>query len=133
MREKGILIADKDTYLRRVLVGALKEAGYRVDTTESAADVLRVILKKNAHVILMGSDFDTEMGACDLIPLIRKCDHKLTIILISDENSLPMIRKIRCEGVFYHPLKPVNTGEQEEICQAVESAFKNVLNVLSIH
>ena len=133
MKEQGILIADKDTKTRRMLADILGKAGYRVKTTESAAVVLSDILKKNVHVILVGSDFGEEVAAEDLIPLIKKCDHTLTIILVSDEKSLPMVRKIRREGIFYHALRPVSSDDREEICSAVQCAFKNVLNVLSIH
>jgi len=133
MKEQGILIADKDTKTRRMLADILGRAGYRVKTTESAAVVLDDILRKNAHVILVGSDFGEDVTAEDLIPLIKKCDHTLTIILVADEKSLPMVRKIRREGIFYHALRPVSADDREEICMAVECAFKNVLNVLSIH
>jgi len=133
MRDQKVLIADKDTATRRLLANILEKAGYWVKTTESAIEVLHDILKKNAHVILMGSDLDEEVAAADLIPLLRKCDNSLTIILLSDDKSLPMIRKIRQEGIFYHALRPVNSSDQEEITTAVQCAFKNVLNVLSIH
>jgi len=132
MNERGVLIADKDTETRRLLADVLARAGYRVKTTESAADVLSDILKKNAHVILVGSDFDEKVAAADLIPMIKKCDRNLTIILVSDDQSLSTVRKIRREGIFFHALKPVGTWDGEEIRQAVECAFKNVVNVLSI-
>ena len=133
MNEQGILIADKDTETRRLLADVLVKAGYQVKTTDSAADVLSDILRKNAHIILVGSDFDEKVAAVDLIPMIKKCDRNLTIILVSDEKSLPMVRKIRREGIFYHALKPVSAEDGEEIRLAVECAFKNVLNVLTIH
>jgi hypothetical protein len=44
-----------------------------------------------------------------------------------------MVRKIRSEGIFYHALRPVSAEDREEIRLAVECAFKNVLNVLTIH
>jgi DNA-binding NtrC family response regulator len=133
MNEQGILIADRDTATRRLLADVLLKAGYRVKTTDSAADVLSDILRKQAHVILVGSDFDEKVAASDLIPMIKRCDRNLTIILVADEESLPMVRKIRQEGIFYHALKPVSAEDGEEIRQVVECAFKNVINVLSIH
>ncbi|MFA5514996.1 MAG: response regulator [Desulfuromonadales bacterium] len=132
MNEQGILIADKDSETRNLLADILGKAGYRVKTTDSAAEVLNDILEKNAHVILVGSDLNENVAASDLIPLIKKCDRNLTIILVSDEKSLPMVRKIRREGIFYHALRPASLGDREEICQAVKCAFKNVLNVLSV-
>jgi DNA-binding NtrC family response regulator len=133
MNDQGILIADKDTATRRLLADVLLKAGYQVKTTDSAAEVLSDILRKCAHVILVGSDFDEKVAAADLIPMLKRCDRSLTIILVADEESLPMVRKIRQEGIFYHALKPVSTEDGEEIRQAVECAFKNVVNVLSIH
>lgn len=133
MNEPGILIADKDTETRRLLAEVLLNSGYMVRTTDSAAVVLGEILRKNAHVILMGSDFDEKIAAADLVPLLKKCDRNLTIILVTDEKSLPTLRRIRREGIFYHALKPVNAEEGEEIRQAVDCAFKNVVNILSIH
>jgi DNA-binding NtrC family response regulator len=133
MDERGILIADKDTETRRLLADVLLKSGYMVRTTDSAAVVLSEILRKNAHVILMGNDFDEKIAAADLVPIIRKCDRNLTIILITDEKSLPTLRRIRREGIFYHALKPVNAEEGEEVRQAVDCAFKNVVNILSIH
>jgi DNA-binding NtrC family response regulator len=132
MDRPGILIADRDTAARRHIERLFVEAGYRVRTTESAATVLTDILKNKTHVILLGSDFDERITAADLIPVLKKCSKQLTIILVADEESLPAVRKIRQEGIFFHALKPVGGQGGEEIRQAVECAFKNVVNVMTI-
>lgn len=93
--------------------------------TNSAANVLYGILKKTAQVVLLSSEFD-ELTAMDLVPILKKCDQNLTIILISNEVSLPLIRKLRKEGIFYHALKPVKPEDREEIRQAVKCAFENL-------
>ncbi len=133
MKEKSVLLADRDTATRRLIANVLSRAGYEVRTTDSAVDVLGDLLKNKPHVVLVGSDFDEKVGAEDLIPLMKRCDRSLTIILVSDEKPLPIMQKIRREGIFYHSLKPVNARDGEEIRTAVECAFRNVLNVLSIH
>jgi len=76
-------------------------------------------------VVLLGSEFD-ELTAADLIPLLKKCNRRLTIILVSADTSLPLIRKLRSEGIFYHALKPVNGEDKEELRKAVECAFENL-------
>lgn len=133
MNEKRVLLADRDTATRRLIAEVLDKAGYEVKTTDSAVEVLSDILKKKPHVVLVGGDFDEKVAAEDLISLMKKCDRSLTIILVSDERPLPVIQKIRREGIFYHSLKPADPADGEEIRTAVECAFKNVLNVLSIH
>lgn len=121
----GLLIADKDPESRRQMADLFIEAGYNVMVTNSAANALLGILKNNAQVVLLGSEFD-EWSAGDLIPLLKKCNPNLTIILVSGEASLPLLRKLRREGIFYHALKPIHAEEGEEIRQAVQCAFENM-------
>ena len=124
MEEHSILIADKDTNFLREISEFFKGAGYAVATTESASSVICDILKKNVPVLLLGSDFDKKIGLPQLLHLLKKCNRHLAVIMVSDEASLPMVRTIRGEGIFYHALRPVTEDDREEIKQAVECALK---------
>jgi response regulator of citrate/malate metabolism len=66
------------------------------------------------------------LTATDLIPLLKQCNRNLTIILVSAEDSLPVIPKLRKLGIFYHALRPVNPEDREDLCQAVKCAFDNL-------
>jgi DNA-binding NtrC family response regulator len=122
---QGLLIADEDLDSRKLMADLFIDAGYNVTVTNSAANVLYGILKKTAQVVLLSSEFD-ELTATDLIPLLKKCNRKLTIILVSNDLSLSLIRKLRKEGIFYHALKPVKPEDREEIRQAVKCAFETM-------
>ena len=121
----GLLIAHQDVDCRKQMADLFIEAGYNVIVTNSAADAMAGILKKSAQVVLLGSEFD-ELTAGDLIPLLKKCNRNLTIILVCADTSLSLIRKLRNEGIFYHSLKPVNGEDKEELRKAVECAFENL-------
>lgn len=123
--ERGIIIADKDTDVRKEVADIFIEAGYQVETTDSAVHVLCNILEKQTPVVLLGNDFDNKVTSADLIHLLKKCNRQLAVILVSDEASLPIVRKIRREGIFYHALKPSSPEDKEEIRQAVGCAFAN--------
>jgi len=73
----------------------------------------------------LGNEFD-EVAASDLIPLLKKCNRELTIIFVSSDASLPLIRKLRNEGIFYHALPPLEPTDQQELKQAVECAFETI-------
>lgn len=120
----GVLIAEENRESRKVMADLCIEAGYNVTVSTSAAGVLNGILKKTARVILLGSSFD-ELAAVELIPLLKKCCRNLTIILVSNEASLPVIRRLRSEGIYYHLLKPVLPEDREELIQVVACAFQN--------
>jgi len=120
---QGLLIADKDLDCRKQMAEMFIQAGYNVIVTNSAANALDGILKKTAQVVLLGSGFD-DLTAADLIPLLKKCNRDVSIILLANDASLPLLRKLRNEGIFYHALKPVNGEDREEIRQVVQCAFQ---------
>ena len=125
MHMPGILIADEDVLTRKRMADLFIQAGYHVTVTNSAAGVLYGILKKTAQVVLLSTRFD-ELLATELIPILKKCDRNLTIILVASELPLTLIRKARSEGIFYHALKPNKPSDEEELREAVKCAFEKV-------
>lgn len=123
---KGILIADKDSRLRREMADYFKTQGYSVETTDSAVHTLCTILEKDTPVLLLGNDFDSRLSSSDLVQLLKKCNRHLAIVLVSERLELPQARKFRQEQIFYHALKPETMDDQEEIRQAVECAIDSV-------
>ena len=121
----GLMIAEQDRDCRAMMAVFLSDEGYSVTVTDSAAAALSGILKNRAQVVLLGSNFD-DFAATELIPLLKQCNRNLTIILVSNEESQPVIRKIRAEGIFYHALKPAKPEDTDEIRQAVKCAFENI-------
>lgn len=120
-----VLIADEDEQNRDQITELFGETDYQVMAADSVDVVMRDVLRKDAKVILLGSVFDN-IPAGELIPILKRCNRNLTIILISNEVSLPLMRKLRREGIFYHALKPVEANDRDELLQAVKCAFKNV-------
>jgi DNA-binding NtrC family response regulator len=122
---KAILIADDNLDSCNLMATYLTDAGYDVSVTSSAAKVLEDVLKKTAQVVLMGNVLD-EIDATELIPLLKKCNRDLSIIFVSGEASLSLVRKLRNDGIFYHALPPEETTEQEELKQVIQCAFETV-------
>ncbi len=121
-----LLIADEDITSRKCMADLFINAGYQVTVPDTAAGVLYGILKKTARVILLSTRFD-EMMATELIPIIKKCNRNLNIILVASELPLALIRKARSEGIFYHALKPMRPGDERELQEAVKCAFERVM------
>lgn len=124
MDERGIIIADRDAEYRKEMADFFKDAGYSVETTDSAIHVLCSILEKQTPVLLLGSDFDKKISSADLIQLLKKCNRNLHVIMVSDQMPLAQLRKVREEGIFYHALRPASSSDTDEIGMAVECAFK---------
>jgi len=119
-----LLIADEDVQTRDSMTQLFGDTEFEVVAADSVDIVMRDVLKKEAQVILLGGTFDN-IPASELIPILKKCNQNLTIILVSNEESLPLLRKLRREGIFYHALKPSALEDREELLQAVRCAFEN--------
>ena len=122
MNARKILIADKDPAARQKLADFFLESNFQVETTGSAAYVVARIIQKQQPIVLLGSRFEEKISAADVISLLRGCNKELRIILVSDENSPEMLRKVREEGIFYHALTPQNRQDNEELRSVVECA-----------
>jgi len=120
----GLLIANEDRIAREQLAALFTEDDLQVTTTDSVVNSLEGILDKTIQVVVLAGEFD-EMHVAKLVPLLKKCNQYLSIILIADEMPLNLLRKIRNEGIFYHALTPAGEEGREEIYQAVHCAFKN--------
>ncbi|MDD2851381.1 MAG: response regulator [Desulfuromonadaceae bacterium] len=116
MEEHGILVADKDTEFLREVTDHFSDAGYQVETTHSAVHIISSILEKQTPVVLLGSDFDKKINLVELLQFLKKCNRHLAVILVSDEESLPVVKKVRKEGVFQYALRPVNEFKQSVGC-----------------
>ena len=121
----GLLIADKDMETRKQMADLLIDAGYDVTVTNSAARAIDNVLKRTAQVLLIGMEVD-EFNSAELVPLLKKCNRNLMIILVSDDAPLPLIRKVRKEGIFYHALRPAEPESREELRLAVKCAIDNL-------
>ena len=120
---QGLLIANKNTEERDQLAGIFSDEAYQVTTTACVADALEGILNKTIQVIVLAGDYD-EQHIAKLVPLLKKCNRHLSIILVTDEIPLNLLRRIRKEGIFYHALPPAGEVGREEIHQAVSCAFR---------
>ena len=111
------------------MADSFREAGYQVETTDSIVHALCTVLERHMPVVLLGSGSGKKIALSDLVPLLKKCNRGVSIILVSDEESLPAFRSIRQEGIFYHALEPTGREDTEEILAAVECAFNKTARI----
>lgn len=120
----GLLIANKDQAAREQMADVFQHEGYLVETADSVLNSLEGILDKSIQVVVLGGIFD-EQQIVKFVPLLKKCNRNLSIILVSDEMPLELLRRIRKEGIFYHALRPAANESWDEIRQVVGCAFEN--------
>ncbi len=122
MKSKTILIAYQDDLWGKSLSSFLHSIGYKVKMAKMVSEVIRKVRKGNLHVVLLDDEIEG-VKAYDLVPLFKKIDDKVQIIVISSEVSLGLVKRLRGAGIFYQAMKPVDPGE---IKSAVECAFEKI-------
>lgn len=120
MSERSVLIANGDQATRESLSRILIREGYKVETASLASEVIQKIQNANIGVLVIDVDL-SGMESHGIIPIIKKIDPAIPIVVMSNNSSLELARRVRKEGIFYYALKPL---DQEEIKLAVRDAFR---------
>jgi DNA-binding NtrC family response regulator len=122
MKSKSILIAYQDDLWARSLSTFFHGIGYRVEAAKMVSEMIRKVRKGKIHVVLLDDEMEG-VKACDLVPLFKKMDDKIQVIVISSDLSLGLVKRLRGAGIFYQAMKPVDL---EEIKSAVECACEKI-------
>ena len=122
MKSKRVLIAHQDDQWVQSFSRFFHGTGCRVETAKGLSDLLRSVRGGAVDVVLLNDEMEG-IKACELVPLIKKISGGVQVIVISSEESLGSVRRLRGAGIFYHAMKPVDL---EEIRSAVECAFEKI-------
>jgi DNA-binding NtrC family response regulator len=122
MKSKTILITYQDDLWARSLSTYFHGIGYKVEMARVVSEMIRKVRNGKIHVVLLDDEIEG-VKACDVVPLLKRINGKIQVIMISSEGSLSLVRRLRGAGIFYQAMKPVDL---EEIRSAVECAFDKV-------
>lgn len=115
----SILIADDDEYIGKLLEKILVKEGYEVEAVESGDEAIKEISRKHFDVLLLDICMKGINGI-NAIPLIKKIDSRIRIIIITADHSVSTEQRTRKEDIFHYLLKPF---EFEELKKVIESAL----------
>jgi DNA-binding NtrC family response regulator len=122
MKLQGILIAHRDDPWVEAVVAFFRGEEYRITRTDSVGGLIKKVRSGEFHVLLLDEDLEG-MKASELVPLVKKINERVQVIVVSSEGSLPSVRQLRRAGIFYHALKPV---DMDELRSAVGCAFEKI-------
>jgi DNA-binding NtrC family response regulator len=122
MKSKTILIAYQDDLETRSMSTFFQGMGYKVEATKAMSEMIRRIRKGNIQVILIDDEIEG-VKTCDVVPLLKNINPKIQIIVISSEESIGLVKRLRGAGIFYQAMKPVDLGEVKSV---VECAFGKI-------
>ena len=90
---RTVIVADGDEEAREQVFLHLVGKGFDVRSAESASGLIQMV-EKTAGIILLGVEL-SGMKAYEMIPILKKINPKLPIIVMSGNSSVQLAQKIR--------------------------------------
>jgi len=120
---KTVLIADTNEEDQEYLSIALAGEGYKIETARASSEMIQK-LQNNSDIGVIVMDVNMPgVRAYEVIPIVKKINRIIPIIVMSSDDSIDLARKVRQAGIFFYAMKPLNI---EEMKLAVKDAFKKV-------
>ncbi len=107
-----IAVMDSDRECVGLLLKELKNLGYRAEAVEQTKTLLRMVKHDLIDVLILAVDA-WGGGRFELIPLIKRLNRSLPIIVTSGDDSLETAGKVREQGILFYAIKPLDMHEIE--------------------
>ncbi len=120
---RSVVILTEDSDVINQLGKTFMSHDYSIIIEKSKIKSIIKILEQHIDLIILDTE-DFETSIIDLVSIIQKTRPRLPIVVISEDNSIQMLRTLAQLGVFYCIIKPVRSSEIEKVLEAIER-FKN--------
>jgi len=118
---KRTLIINPDSTERTVMAAFLKGENFTVETGKGLVDAVQKISKGEFNCLIMDVDLP-EMKGYEAIPILKKIDPDLKIIMTAKKNTKRLETKVREQDIFFYFIKSFS---KEELILALKSALAN--------
>lgn len=119
--EKRTLIINPDCTERTIMAAFLKSENFTIETGKGFVDAVQKISKGEFDCLIMDVDLP-EMKGYQAVPVLKKIDRDLKIIMTAKKNTKHLERKVREQDIFFYFIKSFS---KEELILALKSALKN--------
>lgn len=117
--ENRILIVDQNDTERTVMAAYLRSENFHVETGKGLQDVLKKISERNYRCLIMDVELP-EMKGYKAVPIIKKIDPTIKVIMTTKKNTKRLEAKVREQDIFFYFIKSFG---KEELKLAIQNAF----------
>jgi len=121
-QRNNILIIDPNLTDRTVMATFLKSENFCVETGEGLLDAVKKISEGSIDCLIMDVDLP-EMKGYEAVPIIKKIEPGIRIIITARKNTKELEAKIREQDVFFYFIK---SFKKEELKLALKSALNSI-------
>ncbi len=116
----NVAIMDDDQPSVARIMKSLQRDGYVVERINNPEKLMQEVNSDRIDVLILNVEA-TGRHRRELLPMIKRANRLLPIIVTSSDDSIELATRVREQGVFYFSLKPIDIAE-------IKLALKNALN-----
>lgn len=117
---KKILVIDPNTTERTIIAAYLRSENFRVETGKGLRDAVKKISKSSFGCLIMDVKLP-EMKGYEAVPILKKIDPKIKIVMTTKKNNKKLEAKVREQDILFYFIKSFG---KEELKLAINNAFK---------
>jgi len=118
--KKEILIIDPDITERTIMAAYLRSENFRIETGKGLRDAVKKISKGCFGCLIIDVDLP-EMKGYEAVPILKKIDPEIKIIMTTRKNNKKLEAKVREQDILFYFIKSFG---KEELKLAINNAFK---------
>jgi two-component system response regulator AtoC len=115
-----VLVCDDEALIRQVVADALASE-FEVEMVERAVDAIQRVMRTRYGALLLDLKLPG-LGGLDAIPVVKRVDPDLPIIVTTGFASYETEQRVRATGIFYYLTKPFPV---DELTAAVRAAVRS--------
>lgn len=127
MPSAKIIVAGKNPIHCARTARMLSDGAVSVETTGSAARLMEMLLHGRVSIVVLSDGLEEGLSFAHLVPLLKSCNSRATIIVATDDVSHAEELRIRQQGVFYRTNQPACAESWDELQLAVDCACNSAL------
>lgn len=118
--ENKILIIDPNATERTVMAAYLRSENFHVETGRGLREAIEKISKGCFSCLIMDVKLP-EMKGYEAVPILKRMDPKIKIIMTTKKNNKKLEAKVREQDILFYFIKSFG---KEELKLAINNAFK---------
>ncbi len=117
-----ILVVEDDFIVQDFIKSLNEKWGYEIDFSANAADAMQKFNKSEYDLILLDV-FLPDAKGYDLIPVYKKIQPHIGIIVMTGNNTPELELKVRETGILYYLIKPFKSIELSALFEHYSKKF----------
>ncbi|MDQ7065659.1 MAG: hypothetical protein Q9P90_15595 [candidate division KSB1 bacterium] len=102
------MVASQDLRAISTISALLAENNFTFEILDGGTDLIKKIIDHSVNLVVLDADLENHLPVSEVVSIIRKAREKIFIVIIANQISLQLGRKLAEYRIALSLLKPIN-------------------------